>query len=53
MKKVAGIIAVALMTLGLTTYAVENSSNELDFTSDSSTMLACDGCHAPTDDRQE
>ena len=53
MKKAASIFAVALMALGLTTYVVENTANEFDFMQDLSTMLACDGCSNPTDDRKE
>ena len=51
MKKVTSIFAVALMTLGLTTYVVENSANEFDFMQDLSSMLACDDCSQKSDDR--
>lgn len=53
MKKVTSIFAVALMTLGLTSYVVENSANEFDFMQDLSTMLACDDCAQERDDRKE
>ena len=53
MKKVTSILAVALMTLGLTTYVVENSANEFDFMQDLSSMLACDDCSQERDDREE
>jgi hypothetical protein len=53
MKKVVSIFAVALMTLGLTTYVVENSANEFDFMQDLSSMLACDDCDAKAEERPD
>ncbi len=49
MKKLVSIAAVALMTLGLTTYVVENTANEFDLMSDLSTMLACSNCSTGND----
>lgn len=51
MKKVASIFAVALMAVGMTTYAIENNTNEIDFMQDLNSMLACDDCAQNTDDR--
>ena len=53
MKKAVSIFAVALMTLGLTTFVVENSANEFDFMQDLSSMLACDDCDSKSEDREE
>lgn len=51
MKKAASIFAVALMTLGLTTYAFENSATESDLNQDVETAISCDGCDSRSDDR--
>ena len=45
MKKVTSILAVAVMTLGIATAAVQNLNSEFDFLYDISKALACDDCH--------
>lgn len=47
MKKLTSILAVALMALGLTTYVVQNNTDE--FNADNN--LACDNCETPIDRR--
>lgn len=51
MKKVIGIFAVVAMAFGVTTFVVDNNSNEFDFLDDISSMIACDDCHREGDDR--
>ncbi|MFS4468188.1 hypothetical protein [Maribacter sp. 2210JD10-5] len=51
MKKVASIFAVALMTLGLTTYVNENSSSEFEGLTELNNIPACDECEGPKDNR--
>lgn len=50
MKKVTSILAVAVMTLGIATAAVQNLNSEFDFLNDISKALACDDC-STTDTR--
>ncbi|KSA13937.1 MAG: hypothetical protein ABJL43_11765 [Maribacter dokdonensis] len=51
MKKVTSILAVAVMTLGLVSTAIQNTNNEFDFLNDISKALTCNDCDAPLGDR--
>ena len=51
MKKAIRILAVATLAFGVTTFVVENNSNELSFLDDISNMIACDDCSGTEDDR--
>ncbi|HEC40090.1 hypothetical protein LCGC14_0292360 [marine sediment metagenome] len=51
MKKVTSILAVAVMTLGIATAAIQNIDSEFDFLNDISKALACDDCSTSPDDR--
>ncbi|WP_282111752.1 hypothetical protein [Maribacter stanieri] len=53
MKKVTSILAVAVMTLGIATAAIQNIDSEFDFLNDISKALACDDCHTSPPDRSE
>ena len=51
MKKVASILAVAVMALGLMAYAIENSNNDFDSSQDLTNTVACDECVAEMEER--
>lgn len=52
MKKVTGILAVVVMTIGLASTSIQNS-NEFDFINDISNALACDDCDVIREDNRK
>lgn len=51
MKKAISILAVAVMAFGLTTFVVENSTNEFSFLDDVKNLIACEDCSQSGDPR--
>jgi len=51
MKKAISILAVAVMAFGLTTFVVENSTNEFSFLDDVKNLIACEDCYGGSDPR--
>ncbi|MEP2277971.1 hypothetical protein [Maribacter sp.] len=52
MKKVTGILAIAVMALGMATTAIENTTNEIETKNNVSKTFQCDDCDAPVGDRK-
>ncbi len=48
MKKVASILAIVLMSVGMFSYTADSTQND-NATIHNANTTACDGCHVPKD----